>query len=766
MRTRRDSAPVTVALPASPGDALRALAAEAGASELASFAVCAGVLAARLPRIGPAPLARVVLGADELVVRAADADELSAGLRKALADAAGLAAAGPGPAAVSFLISGDGRELRVETSPEAADVPSATPWARSFVQLLHRMANEPDAPLESHPLIDASERQRVLHGLNSYRTPPPRRHTMTRLFEERAAREPDAVALVQEGGASVGYRELNERANRLAHHLRELGVGPGGRIGVCLERGVHQIVAIYAVAKTGAAYVPIDADLPDRRIAWILEDAGPRHVLTDPVCRSRLPGGAWGIHDVRDDAAWSGQPATDPVLEVSGSDLLHILYTSGTTGRPKGVQTTVGSALANLGWMQSRYPFERGDTALFKASPGFDISIWEIFWPLCHGARVVLCRPGAERDPRHLARLAGEYGASMVFLVPTMLTAFLAEAAAAVAAPRWVVCGGESMSPRLPEAFYAALPESRLINAFGPTEAGPVTDDIVEPGTADASIPVGRPADNFRVTLLDANLDLVPVGTPGEAYISGEVGLAPGYWRAPARTAERFVADPYGPPGSRMYRTGDLCRYREDGRLEHLGRIDRQIKIRGLRVEPGEIESVLAGHPSVRDCAVLAHGSPARLLAFAVPAGRFDPAAVLGHAAAYLPAHMRPEHVVPVDRLPATVNGKIDRDALVALWRESAGRELTVEPPADEVEAALVEIYGRLLETSAVSVLDSFTQLGGHSLLTLRLLEECRLRLRAAPDPAAVMGLPLREVAAAIRDAVTTPSQAPTGGVL
>jgi acyl-coenzyme A synthetase/AMP-(fatty) acid ligase len=405
--------------------------------------------------------------------------------------------------------------------------------------------------------------------------------------------------------------------------------------------------------------------------------------------------------------------------------------------------------------MQRQYPYRPGETALFKSFAGFDIHIWEIFWPLYHGARVVICRPGGERDPRHLARVIRDHDVSMIFMVTTMLPAFLDEMSAVGAhALRWVVCGGESMSPRIPAAFHAALPASTLVNAFGPTEAGPVTDNVIEPGWVGVSVPVGRPADNFRVTVLDANLDLVPVGAPGEAYISGVVGLADGYWQQPGRTAERFVADPYGPPGSRMYRTGDLCRLREDGALEHLGRIDRQVKIRGLRVEPGEIESVLAAHPAVGDCAVIAHGQPLRLLAFVVPASDsagLDPAAMLDYVAGLLPSQMRPERVVPVDHLPATVNGKLDHDALIKIWQELAERERTVVPPADELEARLVEIYRRVLGPTPISMLDTFVALGGHSMLTFRLRDECEVTLRAAPDLTELLHGTLRDVAATIR---------------
>jgi amino acid adenylation domain-containing protein len=748
-----------IALPAGLMGALRSLAAAAGIGDFAALSTCAGALVERLLRPGTNCRASLIHGADEADIPAGGLDP-SASFRTALRAAAhsrSAPAANTGcPVAVTILVSHDGRHLYVESMTDLPDVPSAQSWARSFLQLLTCLVNEPDAPMHSHPLVDEDERDRILHRLNPYRIPEIRYRTMAEPFEEQAERSPDAVALLDENGVTLSYRELNERSNRLAHHLRERGAGPGTRIGICLERGIHQIVAIYAAVKAGAMYVPIDAALPDERIAFMLDDSAPRQVLTDRACRGRIPDGSWETYDVHEDRqSWSTHPATNPVVDRDPHALVHILYTSGTTGRPKGVASPVAGALANIFWMQRQYPFDKGDTALFKASPGFDVSIWELFWPLYYGARVMICRPGAERDPRHLARLTEAHGVSFIFLVPTMMTPFLEELSPARAdALRWVLCGGEPMSPRIREAFYAKLSASRLINAFGPTEAGPVTDNVVDPDSVGVFVPVGRPADNFRVTLLDSQLDLAPIGSPGEAYISGHVGLAEGYWRAPARTAERFVADPYGPPGSRMYRTGDLCRYRENGALEHLGRIDRQIKIRGMRVEPGEIESVLAAHPAVGDCAVIAHGQ--RLLAFVVPAGQLsvtdvNRAAVLDQAAALLPSHMRPERIVPVERLPATVNGKIDQDELIGIWQALTERERIVVPPADELEATLVEIYHRVLNTSPISVLDTFVQLGGHSLLAFRLLDECRTTLHASPDVAQLPTSTLRDVAASIR---------------
>ncbi|MEU8511574.1 amino acid adenylation domain-containing protein [Kitasatospora sp. NPDC048722] len=746
---------------------LHSLSTAAGVDDFVALSICVGVLAERLPRPGTDLRVRVTRQERDAVLPRPDAPDPAMSFRDALrqaarSEAAATAETGDDRVAVTILVSRDGRNLYAESMTDSSDVPSTEAWAQAFLQLLIGMTDDPDAPMLSHPLVGPEESERIRHGLNPHRDPEIRYRTMAAPFEEQAECTPDLVALQDEDGTTVTYRELNERANRLAHHLRGLGARPGTRIGICLQRGIPQVVAIYAAVKTGATYVPLDADLPDQRIALILADSEPGLVLTDPVCRDHLPEGPWEIHDVGTGQAGSGRPTTNLVLD-DGPGLVHILYTSGTTGRPKGVVSRTAGTLANLSWMQRQYPFRAAETALFKASPGFDISIWELFWPLYHGARLVICRPGGERDPRHLARLARDHGVSQIFLVPTMMTAFLEEMSQAGSeALRWVVCGGEPMSPRIPEAFAAVLPGSSLVNAFGPTEAGPVTDNVVDPGSTGGSVPVGRPADNFRLTVLDANLDLVPIGTPGEAYISGQVGLSDGYWRQPAQTAERFVADPYGPPGSRMYRTGDLCRYRADGTLEHLGRIDRQVKIRGLRIEPGEVESVLAAHPAVGDCAVIAHGQPLRLLAFVVPAGQgsvtdLDPAAVLEHAAGLLPAQMRPDRVVPVDYLPATVNGKIDQGELIRIWQELAERERPVEPPADELEAALVQIYQRVLGRSPISVLDTFLQVGGHSMLTFRLLDECKATLRAEPDMTQLLHGTLRDVAATIRT-TTIPS--------
>ena len=704
------------------------------------LAACAGELARRLAR-----RVRLIHGERETVLPPPDA----------------------GPADAALVVSEDGRRLYVESMTDSADSPTALAWARAFQHLLACAMAAPEQPLSEHPLFSDDERHRILYALNPHRVPQIRHRTMAEPFQEQASRTPDAVALVAASGQTVTYRELNQSANRLAHFLRSTGAGPGSRVAICAERGMPQVVAIYAAVKAGCAYVPLDADLPDARLGYMLADCAPTHVLTDPASRARVPDVGWHVIDLEADAPqWQAQPTNDPAVAPSanpGAAVLNILYTSGSTGRPKGVAYPTDGALAHLDWMQNQYPYGPGDAAVFKTSPGFDVSIWELFWPLYHGARLVVCEPGAHRDARRLARLVEEHGVTTVFLAPTVMTPFLEQVDAAATRLRWALCGGEPVTARVRDTFYRTLPDAALVNCYGPTEAGTVTDMTLDsdPGVP---VPLGRPAPHFRLSVLGENLEPLPVGVAGEAYISGQIGLAQSYWRAPARTAERFVADPYGQPGSRMYRTGDLCRYRDDGVLEHLGRIDRQVKIHGLRVEPGEIESVLAADPAVVDCAVAVHGTPARLIAFVVPTepgtfGEQEAAEVLHRASALLAEHMRPEHLVAVPKIPATVNGKVDTAALLALWEGFADEERPIVPPADDLEASLVGIYSRVLQSGPVSVLDTFAGLGGHSLLAFKVIDECVAELRVKPEVLKLLTGSLREVAESIRAGRVEPAE-------
>jgi len=760
-----------IAIPPGQLHTLRSLARSTAADDFAALMICATVLAGRLPRADTPRRVHLTYGFREAATPPqAEAPDLGISFRAALGLAARYQTAVPGPtqwpADVTLLVSEDGCRLFGESKTNPADAPSTLCWTRTFLYLLNCLVARPDVPMDTHSLIDDDERHRILETLNAYHDPVVAHRTMAAPFEEQVERTPDAVALVDEDGDVLSYRELNERANRLAHFLLNAGAGPGGRVGLCLSRSTSQIVAIYAAVKAGVGYVPLDTELPDARLAYMLQDCAPTHVLTDPISRNRIPDGPWSVHDVQADrASWHACSATNPAVETNPAALLHILYTSGSTGRPKGVAYPTNGALAQLAWMQSRYPFGEGDTALFKTSPGFDVSIWEIFWPLYHGARLLICRPGGHRDPRHLAELVQAHAITTIFLPPTIMTPFLTNVSSGRArALRWVLCGGEPVTPRIRDSFHATLPATTLVNCYGPTEAGSVTDMGLAPEFGVPVVPLGRPAEHFRLAVLDENLQPTPVGMPGEAYLGGRIGLAHGYWRAAGHTAERFVADPYGPPGTRTYRTGDLCRYRDDGVLEHLGRIDRQIKLRGVRVEPGEIESVLVTHPAVADCAVVAHGHPVRLIAFVVPADPtsddgLDVDAVLQHAAAVLPDNIRPDRIVPVACIPATVNGKIDTETLLASWPQPGERERDIVPPEDDLEEELIGIYSRVLETTPVSVLDSFTELGGHSIQAFQLLDRCQEQLQLKPAVTVLLTGTVRDVAVSIRA-----TMAETGG--
>lgn len=653
---------------------------------------------------------------------------------------------------VSLTQTAKGLSGFIEYSADLFEESTVQRFVAMYVRLLSSVVANPGQFIRAYPLLSDGEREHILHGLNRYERPRHPYRTMAEPFEEQVARTPDAIALAGDEG-TLTYAELNDRANRLAHFLRAAGAARGSFVALCMERGFDMIVALYAVAKSGAAYLPLDPELPDGRIAFMLEDVSPAIVIADALSRGRIPPGPWEVVPIGEAFRWSAMPIANPVNEGPTHHLVHLLYTSGSTGRPKGVAYPVDGAIADIFWLQRSYPFHPGDANLFKTSYGFDVSIWEIFWPLYFGARLIVCRPGGHRDPRYLVEMIERYGVTTIFLIPTMMQVFLEELpAGSCRSLRWVFCGGEPVTPRIRDGFFARL-DANLINCYGPTEAGCVTDMVLQRDDGNPVVPLGRPAANFRLYVLDEDLAPVPIGVPGEVYIGGEVGIAQCYFRRPELTAERFVPDPFAEPGARMYRTGDICRYREDGVLEHLGRSGRQVKVRGMRVELAEIETVLCEHETVVACVVvpLSEGGQ-RLIAFVVPRdGRaIAPRDVIEHAARLLPRFMVPYAVVAVSHIPDNVNGKTDRDALLRQWDGTAApveRELVA--PEGEQEQRLLSIFEQILGTSGISVTDSFFELGGHSLLVFKLIAACAQELHVRPTVADVFSAPtVRELAA------------------
>ncbi|MGC9501628.1 amino acid adenylation domain-containing protein, partial [Streptomyces sp. WG7] len=645
--------------------------------------------------------------------------------------------------------------LRLGYQPAHFDHAAVTALAQRLGLLLREFATEPGRRLAAVDVLRDEERDLVLTRWNDTAVPLAPA-TLPELFAAQAARTPDAPAVVH-GTQRLTYGELAARASALAGRLRRAGAGPETRVAVAVPRSAELVTALLAVLETGAAYVPVDPGLPAERVALLLEDTEPVRILvTEAVAaRSPLPAGDTPVLVVDADTgdgtptpATGTAPAmgttpvmgTTPAMSITpASDTApdprnpaYVIHTSGSTGRPKGVAVSHEAVVNRLLWMQDAYRLTAGDRVLHKTPTGFDVSVWELFWPLVTGAALVVARPDGHRDPAYLAELIRAEHVTTAHFVPSMLGAFLDEpAAAGCTGLRRVVCSGEELPADLAARFHTVLPEVTLHNLYGPTEAAvDVTHWDCEPD-ARGPVPIGRPVWNTRAYVLDAALRPVPPGATGELYLAG-VQLARGYHGRPALTAERFVTDPFGPAGARMYRTGDLARWRSDGALEYLGRADQQVKVRGVRIEPGEVEAVLRAHPGVARAAVVVRADgqgEARLIAYAVPAvagpapAPVEPALLRQYVADRLPEYMVPAAVVTLPDLPLTVNGKLDRGALPEPSFTAAGDG---RPPRDAEERLLCELFAEVLGVDRVGPEDGFFELGGHSLLAVRLLGRIR----------------------------------------
>ncbi|MET0133279.1 MAG: amino acid adenylation domain-containing protein, partial [Kibdelosporangium sp.] len=546
--------------------------------------------------------------------------------------------------------------------------------------------------------------------------------TLPELFRTQAAATPAATALVFDG-VSLSYAEVAARVEHLSAVLRQRGAGPGRIVAVAIPRSIELVVALHAVVRSGAAYLPVDPDYPADRIDFMLRDAAPVLLLTAAGVDVEPPHGIPSlVVDELPAPAGAEPPAGDGV--PSPTDPAYVIYTSGSTGRPKGVLVPHRGIVNRLLWMQSEYRLQPDDRVLQKTSASFDVSVWEFFWPLAVGATLVVAAPDGHRDPAYLAGIIQAERITTVHFVPSMLRAFTQEPASArCTGLRRVICSGEALPADLAEDFRAMLPAG-LHNLYGPTEASvDVTfwEYVVEPGAG--SVPIGRPVWNTQTYVLDARLRPVPAGATGELYLAG-IQLAHGYLNRSALTAERFVADPFGPAGSRMYRTGDLARWRDDGVLDYAGRADQQVKIRGYRVELGEIEAVLVRHPAVRQAAVVLRADQPgaqRLVGYLVAAEGVDLDEVRTLAADTLPDHMVPAAMLVLAEFPLSPNGKLDRKALPAPALTRSGRA-----PRTDRERVLCDLVAEVLGCGAVGVDESFLDLGGDSVSSMILASRAR----------------------------------------
>ncbi|MFG2572652.1 non-ribosomal peptide synthase/polyketide synthase [Streptomyces sp. NPDC048481] len=591
----------------------------------------------------------------------------------------------------------------IEYASDLFDEASAEELGRRFVRVLEALVSAPDEPVGAVDVLGADERRRVLAQWNDTAVAGAAEASVVERFEAQAAATPDATALTF-GEDALSYRELNARANRMARFLVERGAGPETYVAVVLPRSAELVVCLLAVLKSGAAYVPVDPEFPEDRIAYVLDDSRPVLTLTGEV----LAG--FGAGDAYDDGD----------LGVPGSPgrAAYAIYTSGSTGRPKGVVISHG-ALANfLGSMQDRFRLSADDRLVAVTTVGFDIAGLEIYLPLLNGAGLVLADREAVKDPSALGALLKTSGATVMQATPSLWHA-LTDAGVDLSGLR-VLVGGEALPSDL--AVTLARSARSVTNLYGPTETTiwSTTADV----TASDRVTIGRPIANTRVYVLDAALRPVAPGVPGELYIAGE-GLARGYLGRPSLSAERFVADPFGPAGGRMYRTGDLVRWTADGAVEYIGRTDFQVKLRGFRIEPGEVESALNAVSGVAGAtAVVREDRPGdrRLVAYYV--GDADPAAVRAQVATALPDYMVPAALVVLDEIPLTPNGKVDRAALPApQWSTTGGGG---RRPADGREELLCRIFADVLDLPDVGPDDDFFGLGGHSLLATRLVSRIR----------------------------------------
>lgn len=501
----------------------------------------------------------------------------------------------------------DGLACLVEYSTDLFDAATIERFHDHFRVLLEAIVADPDQAITDLPILCEDERHQVVVEWNRTQMEYDHDVCLHRMIEQQVEKTPDAPALVFES-QQLSYRELNARANQLAHHLRKLGVGPEILAGVCTERSIEMVVALLAVMKAGGAYVPLDPDHPRDRLAMVIEDAAPPVLLTQEHLLDVIPPQSAPVFCLdRDWHTLNSEPTGNPESITGGKDQAYAIFTSGSTGKPKGVPNVHEGIVNRLLWMQHAYGLDSTDRVLQKTPYSFDVSVWEFFWPLMTGACLVVAKPEGHKDPNYLIDLIVRQRITTMHFVPSMLRIFLETGRVeSCSSLRRVICSGEALPADLETRFFERL-QCELHNLYGPTEASvDVTYWQCQPGSGRSSVPIGRPVWNTQIYILDEQLRPAPIGVPGELHIGG-VQLARGYLNRPQLTAEKFIRDPFSSePGARLYKTGDLSRFLPDGNIEYLGRLDHQVKIRGFRIELGEIETTLNEQPGVRQSVVLA----------------------------------------------------------------------------------------------------------------------------------------------------------------
>ena len=631
----------------------------------------------------------------------------------------------------------------VEYSTDLFDAATIDRMLGHFGTLLAGIVADPDQSISTLPILTEAERRQLLVEWNNMEIDCARDRCLHELFETQVKQTPDAVAAVFEE-QQLTYRELNARANQLAHHLRRHGVGPEVLVGICVERSLEMLVGLLGILKAGGAYVPLDPVYPRERLTFMLEDTQAPVLVTQ---QRLLEGFAeYEAKIVCLDAHWEAiarEPEENPVSGATARNLAYLIYTSGSTGKPKGVQIPHGAVVNFLNSMGQEPGLTDQDRLLAVTTLSFDIAVLELFLPIAVGACIVIVRREVAFDGISLSKQLLESGIT-VMQAPPSIWQFLLDSGWQGNRQLKMLCGGEVLPQELAHQLLGR--GHSLWNLYGPTETT-VWSTVHRVGSQQRTIPIGHPIANTQIHILDAHLQPVPIGVPGELYIGGP-GLARGYLNRSKLTAERFPPNPFADKqGDRLYRTGDLARYLCDGNIEFLGRMDHQVKLRGIRIEPGEIETVLRQHPTIREAVVTARNDPPggkHLVAYVVSSQELVPKTgeLLSFLKEKLPDYMVPSAFVWMDRLPLTPNGKVDRHALPAPDRTRLDLEGAYVAPRTPIQEMLAGIWAEVLGLERVGIHDSFFELGGHSLLAMQIISRVRDALQVELRLAALFQAP------------------------
>ena len=639
-------------------------------------------------------------------------------------------------------------DLWFDVNADVAATSSAVRLAEHLRTLLSAAVRAPEASLASLPMLPSAEAKEILGAcIGPALTRPGRKGSCLGPFESQAAATPNATALTF-GDTQLSYALLNQRANTLARRLKSLGAKPGKRIGICLERSPEMVIAVLAVLKSGAAYVPLDPTYPQARLRTMLGDSSPVVLVTTERISASLP--PYAARPLYIDQEPVDTGSRDDSAVVSPEDIAYVIYTSGSTGTPKGVLVTHGNVSNHLAWRNSYFPLDPADRCLQTASLSFDDSVWEILEPLSAGANLVLTRPRFEYDSTYLVKLMVDLQVSVACFVPSLLRAIIeAPQIEACGSLRRLTTGGEGLTLALQQRVRERLPNAAFFNGYGTTEATIASvywrcEQI--PGQS--VVPIGRPIANTQVYVLDARGQLVPPGVLGEIYIGG-AGVARGYLDRPELTAERFVDDHLsGVAGAKLYRTGDLGRLRADGVFEFAGRVDDQVKIRGIRVELGDIEAALLDHPGVRSAAVVCNDTPSgkRLTAYVVPRGSRSVAAaeLRAFVRERIPPALIPNRFESILSIPLTPSGKLDRRSLPMVTADEEHSNYLA--PRNELETRLVGLWESVLQARPIGIRDDFFELGGHSLSAVQVAAAIERLLDRSLSPGLLFEAPTIEL--------------------